>query len=43
MVSKHRKNKIDFDATIKGWKNYQPDGYTYKEDFIPTSFIDKIK
>lgn len=42
MVSKDRKNKIDFKASITGWKNYQPDGYTYEEDFIPTSFIDKI-
>lgn len=42
MVSKDRKNKIDFEASIKGWKNYQPDGFTYEEDFIPTSFIDKI-
>lgn len=42
MVSKDRKNKIDFEASIKGWKNHQPDGFTYEEDFIPTSFIDKI-
>lgn len=43
MVSKDRKNKIDFDASIQGWKNYQPDGNTYEEDFIPTRFIDKLK
>ena len=43
LVSKTRKNKIDFDATVKDWDGRQARGEVYAEDFIPETTIDKVK
>lgn len=44
LVSKTRKNKIDFDdATVKDWDGRRARGEVYGEDFIPETTIDKVK
>lgn len=44
LVSKTRKNKIDFDdAIVKDWDGRQARGEVYAEDFIPETTIDKVK
>ena len=43
LVSKTRKNKIDFDAKVEDWDGRRARGEVYGEDFIPETTIDKVK